>query len=148
DLIMPGMDGVAFVREQMARKPRPIVIVSIANDSGEMALAALDAGAIDFVQKPTALATEKILDVGEELVEKVKAAALVSNKGLKTSRYEPEPPKTGFAHGTGLVDIIVVGISTGGPQALKRLIPQLPSDFRIPVAIVLHMPLGYTSMYA
>jgi two-component system chemotaxis response regulator CheB len=46
------------------------------------------------------------------------------------------------------VDIVVIGISTGGPQALKRLIPVLPGDFPIPIAIVLHMPLGYTEAYA
>src|SRR5262245_21179573 len=70
DLIMAGMDGVTFVREQMARKPLPVLIVSIANEGGELALAALDAGAIDFMQKPTALATEKIFEVSDELVEK------------------------------------------------------------------------------
>src|ERR1051325_1872450 len=75
DLIMPIMDGVAFVREQMRRRPVPIVIVSIANEGSEMALTALDAGAVDFVQKPTALATEKIFEVRDELIEKVKAAA-------------------------------------------------------------------------
>src|SRR4029077_3629502 len=75
DLNMPIMDGVAFVRAQMARRPIPIVIISIAAEAGEQVLAALDAGAIDFVQKPTALATERLMDMAEELVEKVKAAA-------------------------------------------------------------------------
>ncbi len=51
DLIMPRMDGVTFVREQMARQPVPIVIMSIASDMSEQALTALDAGAVDFVQK-------------------------------------------------------------------------------------------------
>jgi two-component system, chemotaxis family, protein-glutamate methylesterase/glutaminase len=46
------------------------------------------------------------------------------------------------------VDIVVVGISTGGPQGLKAFIPRLPADFPVPVAIVLHMPVGYTEMYA
>ena len=46
------------------------------------------------------------------------------------------------------VDIVVVGISTGGPQALRRLIPQLPADFPVPLAMVLHMPIGYTDLYA
>src|SRR5512133_2758425 len=59
DLIMPGMDGVSFIEQQMARRPVPIVVLSIANGSSERALAALDAGAIDFVHKPTALATGK-----------------------------------------------------------------------------------------
>ena len=75
DLIMPELDGVGFVREQMARRPVPIVIVSVASESGELVLAALDAGAVDFVQKPTALATDKLLEIGDELIEKVKAAA-------------------------------------------------------------------------
>jgi two-component system chemotaxis response regulator CheB len=46
------------------------------------------------------------------------------------------------------VDIVLIGISTGGPQALRHLIPQLPADFPVPLAIVLHMPVGYTSLYA
>src|SRR5689334_12873178 len=62
DLNMPEMDGVAFVKAQMARRPVPIIIISIANQAGEQVLAALDAGALDFVQKPTALATDKLLD--------------------------------------------------------------------------------------
>jgi two-component system, chemotaxis family, protein-glutamate methylesterase/glutaminase len=72
---MPVLDGVGFVRQQMARRPLPIVLISIAAESGEQVLAALDAGAIDFVQKPTALATERLMDMSDELVEKVKAAA-------------------------------------------------------------------------
>src|SRR6476619_7047504 len=51
DLIMPELDGVGFVREQMARTPVPIVVVSVASESGELVLASLDAGAVDFVQK-------------------------------------------------------------------------------------------------
>src|SRR5690349_1231716 len=57
DLNMPEMDGVAFVQAQMARQPVPIVIISVASGAGEQVLAALDAGAIDFLQKPTALAS-------------------------------------------------------------------------------------------
>src|SRR5918994_4870320 len=63
DLIMPELDGVGFVREQMQRRPIPIIIMSIAKETAEAALAALDAGAIDFVQKPTALASEKMFEV-------------------------------------------------------------------------------------
>ena len=78
DLIMPELDGVGFVREQMQRRPVPIIIMSIANENAEAALMALDAGAIDFVQKPTALASEKIFEVSAELIEKVKAAGQTS----------------------------------------------------------------------
>ena len=75
DLIMPTLDGVGFIREQMTRRPIPIVVVSVASESGELFLAALDAGAVDFVQKPTALATDRVLEIADELIEKVKAAS-------------------------------------------------------------------------
>jgi two-component system chemotaxis response regulator CheB len=75
DLNMPVLDGVGFVSAQMARRPLPIIIISIAAGAGAQVLRALDAGAIDFVQKPTALATEKLLEIADELIEKVKAAA-------------------------------------------------------------------------
>jgi two-component system chemotaxis response regulator CheB len=153
DLIMPGMDGVEFTRQAMAIQPVPIVIVSIASESSERVLAALDAGAIDFVQKPTALATDKVFEIAEELVDKVTAAA-----GAPIARMHTQPVQAGVAAGPpaapavltsrSLVDAIVVGISTGGPQALKPLIPRLPAALPVPIAIVLHMPVGYTEMYA
>jgi two-component system chemotaxis response regulator CheB len=151
DLIMPELDGVGFVREQMQRRPVPIIIMSIANETAEAALTALDAGAIDFVQKPTALASDKIFEVSTELIEKVKAAGHIT-----LNRIPLTPPPDTIATrqpgtkilGKHLVDAVVLGISTGGPQALKRLIPQLPEDFPVPVVMVMHMPVGYTEMYA
>ena len=150
DLIMPRMDGVTFLQQQMARQPIPVVVVSIASESGEQALKALDAGAIDFMQKPTALATDKIYEISSELIEKVKAAAAVSLARLQPVTAQPAlftPAGASLASARKL-DIVVIGISTGGPQALKILIPQLPVDLPVPVAIVLHMPIGYTELYA
>jgi len=148
DLNMPEMDGVSFVRQQMAARPIPIVIISVASPSGEQVLAALEAGAVDFLQKPTALATDRLLDVADELVAKVKAAAgaqmwRLSPRAL--TRQVAAPPAKIVARQT---DILLIGISTGGPQALKTLIPRLPADFPVPVAMVLHMPIGYTELYA
>jgi two-component system, chemotaxis family, protein-glutamate methylesterase/glutaminase len=151
DLIMPELDGVGFVREQMQRRPVPIIIMSIANETAEAALTALDAGAIDFVQKPTALASEKIFEVSSELLEKVKAAGNIALNRIPTSPSPAIAPISQPAPriaGSGSVDLVVIGISTGGPQALKRLIPQLPEDFPVPVLLVMHMPVGYTAMYA
>lgn len=144
DLIMPELDGVGFVRAQMARRPVPIVVVSVASESGEMVLAALDAGAVDFVQKPTALATERVLEIADELIEKVKAAA-ASRPSVGRELPAPAVARPAAARS---VDIVVIGISTGGPQALKRLIPRLPAELAVPIAIVLHMPVGYTELYA
>src|ERR1700754_2348920 len=151
DLIMPELDGVGFVREQMQRRPVPIIIMSIANETAEAALTALEAGAIDFVQKPTALASEKIFEVSAELIEKVKAAGHISLNRIPAVPPAENPTErapVAKVPGNHSVDLVVIGISTGGPQALKRLIPQLPQDFPAPVVMVMHMPVGYTEMYA
>ena len=150
DLNMPTMDGVEFVRQQMARQPMPIIISSIASKSGEQVLSALDAGAIDFVHKPTALATDKLLSIGDELVEKVKAAAQSPlKKRVATATVDVQPgPARWSRTNTASVELVVIGASTGGPQALKRLVPRLPRTCPVPVVIVLHMPVGYTDMYA
>ncbi len=148
DLIMPELDGVGFVREQMKRRPVPIIIMSVAKETAEAALTALDAGAIDFVQKPTALASEKIFEVSNELIEKVKAAGNIALNRLPIPQPKIAATVEATVAGTHSVDLVVLGISTGGPQALKRLIPQLPADFPVPVVMVMHMPVGYTEMYA
>src|SRR5918995_4510299 len=75
DLNMPGSDGLDFLRRQMARRPIPVLVVSVASESGELVMQALDAGAVDVVQRPTALATERMLEIAGDLVAKVKAVA-------------------------------------------------------------------------
>jgi two-component system chemotaxis response regulator CheB len=149
DLNMPTMDGLAFVRTQMTRRPVAIVISSIAAESAEQVLAALDAGAIDFVQKPTALATEKLLDIGADLIDKVKVAAQAP-LGLHPAVADLDLRRrvTITSRGPTRADVLVIGASTGGPQALKLVLSQLPADWPIPVAVVLHMPVGYTELYA
>src|SRR4051794_23489195 len=147
DLVMPILDGVGFVREQMNRRPIPIVILSVANESGELVLSALDAGAVDFVQKPTALATDRLLEIGQELTDKVKAAA-ASRVHAPVLTQGTRPFADASVRSRGVFDVIVIGISTGGPQALKLIVPRLPSNLPVPVAVVLHMPIGYTQLYA
>jgi two-component system, chemotaxis family, protein-glutamate methylesterase/glutaminase len=149
DLIMPGLGGLGFIREQMARAPLPIVVVSIASETSQLVLDALDSGAIDFVQKPSALATEKVFEMSDELIEKLKSAGTVQLRDIKLSApgNEPENSKS-RRYGPAQADILVIGISTGGPQTLRYLIPRFPADFRVPIVIVLHMPVGYTELYA
>jgi two-component system chemotaxis response regulator CheB len=147
DLNMPGTDGLNFLRQQMARRPVAVLIVSIASRNGEQVLQALDAGAVDVVQKPTALATDKVLDMSEELVAKVKAAAS-ARLDMTISQPATKPPARVFPAKATSVDVVVMAISTGGPQALKYLVPQLPPSFPVPLVIVLHMPIGFTELYA
>src|SRR6185295_10872267 len=111
DLIMPELDGVGFVREQMERRPLPIVIVSVASESGELVLSALDAGAVDFIQKPTALASDRLLEMSDDLVSKVKAAATARVRHVSVDAAALRPIR--MAAGSGAFDIVVLGISTG-----------------------------------
>lgn len=150
DLVMPGMDGVEFLRRQMAIKPIPVVVCSIAHESAEMALAAFDCGAIEFVQKPTALATERVHEMADELIAKVKAAAQVRMSPLPLEHSDGTAPALlpRTINGPVQADVLAIGVSTGGPQALRHLIPLLPADFPVPILVVLHMPVGYTELYA
>ena len=149
DLVMPEMDGAQFVATQMARRPVPIVLISVVDGQSEHVLKALEAGAVDFVQKPTARASERMLDLGAELVAKVKAAGAAPRQRLAlrplgSDAGVVEPPRDRVRR----FDIVVLGISTGGPQALRQLIPRLSAECPVGIAVVLHMPVGYTELYA
>jgi two-component system chemotaxis response regulator CheB len=147
DLQMPRMDGVEFVRRQMAKRPLPILVLTASPEDGEQVLKALEAGAVDMVKKPSALANEELLVIRDELLAKVKAAARAPVGKLQASISDKAGPLV-VAHAASRIDLVVIGISTGGPQALRHLLPQFPADFPVPVAIVLHMPVGYTALFA
>jgi two-component system chemotaxis response regulator CheB len=147
DLVMPKLDGVGFVRAQMARRPVPILILSSVAEDAEKVLEALNAGAVDFIRKPTALANDDLRTIGHRLISQVAAIAQVPMRTLMLERHPPAAVRPGAAH-PAKVDIVVLGISTGGPQALRQLIPLLPANFAVPIAIVLHMPVGYTALFA
>ena len=149
DLVMPEMSGLDFVVGQMARRPLPIVLISVVDGQAAEVLAALEAGAVDFVQKPTARASDRVLDMASELVAKIKAAA-----GVPGARLRLPPPAASDTVQAPLprtsrrMEVVVIGISTGGPQALRRLLPLLPADCPVPVVVVIHMPPGYTELLA
>jgi two-component system chemotaxis response regulator CheB len=151
DLLMPNLDGIG-VLASLAGKDRPrVVVVSTSDEDSRLALDALEAGAIDIIHKPTALATDRLYDVSTELVRKVKIAAEARRPLPRpaAARAEREARKVGAILATGdRVGVVVIGASTGGPQALTRLLGALPSDLPVPVAVVLHMPLGYTAAFA
>lgn len=147
DLNMPRLDGAGFVRQQMARRALPILILSVANGEAASAIEALEAGAVDFVQKPTALATDDLLRIREELVEKVKAAANVPAKVLVSEGAAAKQPALSVKPASR-VEVVVIGVSTGGPQALRALLPRFPESFPVPIVMVLHMPVGFTALYA
>jgi two-component system, chemotaxis family, protein-glutamate methylesterase/glutaminase len=150
DLTMPRAGGVEFVRKQMPRRPLPILILTASSQDAAGVMDALAAGAVDFVQKPTALATDQLLEISSELVTKIRGAAGIPVQALAPPTSPiPGPSAPTFSSPAALkADIVVLGISTGGPQALRQLLPRFPANFPVPIAIVLHMPIGYTAAFA
>ena len=148
DLHMPAVNGVEFVRRQMAVRPLPILLLTSAAADAAEVIEALQLGAIDFVQKPSAIASDQLRTIREELVEKVRAAARAPVEQLLAPARARGPLASLPAAGLRRVSIVLIGISTGGPQALRRILPLIPADFPVPVAIVLHMPVGYTAGFA
>ncbi|WP_141330667.1 chemotaxis-specific protein-glutamate methyltransferase CheB [Myxococcus sp. AB025B] len=147
DLVMPNLDGLGVLRalSSMERAPR-VVVVSSAGEESELAVAALQNGAVELVHKPTALATDRLYELGAELVEKVRIAARAARRSVAS----PVAPSS-FASPDALPasrHLVVVGTSTGGPQALTTLLSRLPADFPAPMALALHIPPGYTEAVA
>lgn len=150
DLEMPGMGGLDMLKEIMRRHRLPVIVVSSHSTSGAaVTLKALALGAFDFVAKPHDVAA-RMPEIAGELIAKIKAAA--QSRLLRVGPV-PEPvalPEPKLQAKSGLIPtrIVAIGISTGGPQALQYLLPQLPQDFPGSILIVQHMPENFTEMFA
>lgn len=137
DLNMPLVDGLTVLRTLAgAARPR-VIVVSSSSSETELGLEALALGAVAVVAKPTALASERLREIDRELLATVLAAA-----ERPAEVREVAPPR---APRLEPVELIVIGTSTGGPQALTRVLAGLPADLAAPVAIALHIPRGYTA---
>ncbi len=147
DLVMPELDGVGVLQALPKTPDAPrVVLVSLSGAETELGAAGLLAGAVDLVHKPTGLATSRLYEMGEELVAKVRIAATARPLRASLEPLAPQPPPPAMALGTP--HVVVVGASTGGPQALTLLLSRLPGSFPHPLAIALHMPPGYTEALA
>lgn len=149
DIEMPRMDGLTFLGKLMKHYPLPVVVVSsLAKKGGEVALKAMELGAVEVLSKPGS--AYSVGDMSEQLIEKVKAAARVKVSKLTDS------PRFGAGAGSGAVasisvsttnKIIAIGASTGGTDALREVISRLPANSP-PVVIVQHMPQNFTKAFA
>ncbi|XXX80696.1 chemotaxis-specific protein-glutamate methyltransferase CheB [Sorangium sp. So ce134] len=142
DLVMPNLDGIG-VLAALPREGAPrVVVVSNAEADSELGVKALQRGAVDLVEKPTSLATDRLYELSDELVRKVLAAA-----EARVHRGEPRPqppPPPGAVPAAPRARLVAIGTSTGGPQALTRLFAAMPGDFPVPIVVALHIPAGYT----
>jgi two-component system chemotaxis response regulator CheB len=149
DVEMPRMDGLTFLEKLMAAHPLPVVMVSSLTQRGcEVTIRALELGAVDFFPKPTLDPATGVLQGAVQIVEKVKAAAHARvrprNGGMRPAAPTPRPSGMGFrtTH-----QIIAIGASTGGTEAIREVLTALPADTP-GIVIVQHMPPGFTASFA
>lgn len=148
DLEMPGMGGLDMLREIMRSHRLPVIVVSSHSTEGaSVTLKALSMGAFDFVAKPADVSA-RMPEIARELITKIKAAA--QSRGIKMTAAVPSAPaeKASPNAKDQPTRIVAIGVSTGGPQSLQYLLPQLPKDFPGAILIVQHMPEGFTDMFS
>lgn len=143
DVEMPRMNGIEFLKQLMPQYPLPVVMISALNNK---VFDALEAGAVDFVNKPANLTKEQLNNfLTQELAAKVKIASTA-----KVGRLKRVDNTVGTSHVPvvgGKDRIVAIGASTGGTEAIFEVVKRFKRD--IPgVVIVQHMPPGFTKMYA
>lgn len=147
DIEMPNMNGLAFLDKLMRLHPLPVVMVSTLTTKGASeTLLALELGAVDFVAKPNATLAGGLDAFGENLRQKVRAAGHtdVRSRAMRGATPPIVPIRTAAAPQGAL---IAIGASTGGVEAIRVVLGQLPPDSP-PIVIAQHMPPGFTTRFA
>lgn len=150
DVEMPRMDGVEFLRRLMPQHPLPVLMVSSLTERGkQITIDALEAGAVDFVTKPSSNVNRDLQRMISELQYKVKIVAKANVSSWKNTNFKPRKIKSSAiaALAQSTDKVIAIGASTGGTEAIKLVLQQLPADTP-GVVIVQHMPPGFTRMFA
>ncbi len=138
DLQMPVMDGATTLKNIMKESPVPVIMVSaFTKKDADVTLECLQAGAVDFVAKPSGPVSMDISSVAKDLVAKVKAAAKARTK--KTGIVKAAP-QTAAKQAKTMKKAVVIGASTGGPSALEELLSKIPADIPAAMLVVQHMP--------
>jgi two-component system chemotaxis response regulator CheB len=148
DVEMPRMNGLDFLRTLMAVRPLPVVMISsLTREGADTTMRALELGAVDFIPKPASAV--EFEGVGPIIVEKIRAAsqARVVRKHRAAAVPREQRPKPLCAVAGTLGTIVGIGASTGGVEALREILPQLPADTP-PVLIAQHMLPGFTPAFA
>ncbi len=151
DLEMPKLNGLETLKEIMRVSPKPVVMIShLTQEGAATTLNCLDAGAMDFIPKPSGSISLDFAKVAEDLTEKIKMAYYNFKPGIITSTPRPrvETIPTSSLNLARRDMVVALGTSSGGPRALKEVIPLLPANFPAGMVIVQHMPAGFTRSLA
>ncbi len=152
DVEMPGMDGLGVLRRIMADFPRPVIMVSSATErDAQTTLAALSAGAFDYVPKQLSPESLEITHIHADLISKIRSATH-SHRTRSVVPAGKKPPQsnspTRLSSTSAAPAVVAIGVSTGGPRALEQILPRFPADLPVPILIVQHMPAGFTRSFA
>jgi two-component system, chemotaxis family, protein-glutamate methylesterase/glutaminase len=153
DVHMPELDGLEATKQIMTRSPRPIIIVSSAARTDEVALSleAMRSGALMVLPKPQGLESVTFDAERRQLLSMVRALAHVKvvrrHGAASSSAARPTPPRISSIGQRALSDVELVAIaaSTGGPAALQQILSQLPVRFPVPILVVQHIARGFTA---
>jgi chemotaxis response regulator CheB len=173
DLEMPELDGIGYLEKRMENGWEvPVVILSaVAKKGAEVTMKALSLGASDFITKPSGKAGFANRETAEELISMVKGFGAAYRKAMGTkessrpvappkktpaprvptpavSRKQPDWPELQPKQSPAPPEIIAIGISTGGPNALRQVFAGISENLKVPIVVVQHMPPGFTAEFA
>jgi two-component system, chemotaxis family, protein-glutamate methylesterase/glutaminase len=149
DVEMPKMDGLDFLEKLMRLRPMPVLMVSSLTERGsEITMRALELGAVDFVTKPKISIQSGMREYADMIGEKLRAAARarIKPRTLHSGVAAPVLPQLRSPL-TSSEKLIIIGASTGGTEAIREFLMQMPSDCP-GILITQHMPEGFTSSFA
>lgn len=170
DLEMPELDGIGFLEKRRENGwDIPVVILSaVAKKGAEVTMKALSLGASDFITKPSGGVADSNRETAEQLISMVKGFGGAYRKKKEKNGYAKELPRPGTSKPVAALpvrkiedwpeikpkrqpappEIIAIGISTGGPNALRQIFAQLSENLKTPIIVVQHMPPGFTKEFA
>ncbi|MFH1852279.1 MAG: chemotaxis response regulator protein-glutamate methylesterase [Candidatus Neomarinimicrobiota bacterium] len=159
DIEMPWMNGLELLDLIRTDFPTPVLVVSSITTAGaEVTLDAMERGAVDFIPKSLSFVALDIVNIKQDLLAKVKLIArrsrfmktrrrLSSKVGATTERGQEEKTSSSILQ-INNVQCVAIGVSTGGPPVVQKILSQLPADFPAPIVIAQHMPKEFTKSFA
>lgn len=149
DLEMPRMGGFPFLRILLSKMTIPVIVISSHNEPDKV-FRALELGAIDFVAKPSKNVSPALKQIADEVISKVKMATGIHGRAARAQ--VPNPPKAvkgkSIAPRSPATEVLGIAASTGGPQALTKVLTALPETLEAGILVVQHMPAGFTTSFA
>ena len=148
DVEMPKMDGLNFLEKLMRLRPMPVVMISTLTETGsEITLRALELGAVDYISKPKVDISRSLEGYAQEIAEKIRVASVARIRRLPAHEGEQKPRAPLLGNIGGTEKVLIIGASTGGTEAIKDFLEQMPPDSP-GILIAQHMPEMFTKSFA